>query len=152
MHRHDIVTVHFKCPAHKIADRTVVFRQQNPSHVTISHDSADKWQLAKTVGEVHAITNNEDIRALESTIIRFDCDGTGSFLVKQHAARDPFSLTGGEQVDGKGQSAAGIENIIHKQDVLSLRVRLQITQDFHPPAGTCSRSRSLPARENRRPV
>ena len=76
--------------------------------------------------DIHAVTHDEDVGALEGTVVRFDRYGAGGLLVEKNASFDAFGAPGGDQILGESQRAAGIQNVVDQDDMTVLNIEIEV--------------------------
>src|SRR4029077_3753379 len=94
-------------------------------------DDADERQLAILVRHVHAIADDEQVRAMETDEVRVERHRALAGLFQQHASEHAFRAARGEQILGIGERAAGFENIVDQHDVAAAHIAFDVMQDRH---------------------
>ena len=90
----------------------------------------DKGQLAEAVREVHTIAYHKHVGTLECPHIRSNVGRAGNWLVQQHAGQHPRRAAGHDQVLGKGEGAARLQNVIDQQHIAAAHIGFDVAQDF----------------------
>ena len=66
--------------------------------IRIARDDADKGQFAEGIGDVHAVTDHEMVRAIEADIVGLQFDAALHALVEQYGDGDVARAAFVEQV------------------------------------------------------
>ena len=76
------------------------------------YNLTDERQFAVPVADIHAISDDENLRTIERSEVGRDIDCARVSLVEQHARHDAGSTARGDQILGERQRAAGFQDIV----------------------------------------
>ena len=79
--------------------------------------------------DVHSVANDIYIWTVERAVVGFDRNRAWRLFIEQHARFDARGTPRGDEILGKGQRPARIENVIDQDDVAVLNVEVEIAQD-----------------------
>src|SRR5437867_4485318 len=94
--------------------------------IQIGMEDPDKWQVAIALGKIEPVTDNEQIRNVKANVIGVNVLNTPFGLLEQHAGFQTARLQLLDLRDHSLQSPAGIEDVVHEQDVASTHVQAQL--------------------------
>src|SRR5918994_1122068 len=96
----------------------------------IAHDDADKGKLPIGMGDVHAVTDHEHVRAHEADEIGLDGDRPLAGLLEEHGGQNPARAARHQEILGEDESAVRFENVVDEEDVALAHRALDIAQDL----------------------
>src|SRR5699024_6505598 len=97
---------------------------------------ADELQVALSFREVQSIAHHELVRDVESDLDEvLDLDLDGLRLAEQGHDGQGARLAVGEVLHQPGQGQAGVDDVLHDQDVAALDVAVQVLQDADDAGG-----------------
>ena len=96
---------------------------------------ADIGQVAVHLGVVQTVAHHELIRHLEAREVRLHGLHPAGGLVQQRHDGDAGGPLGEEVVLQKGQGVAGVQDVLHDDEIPAGDVLLDIVGDLHPAGG-----------------
>ena len=102
---------------------------RSPLPVGFSRDHAHEGKLAKRMGNVHPVADNETIGASKPHKLGFDIQLAAAALIQEHGNRNASRSPVQSQITRICQRVAGFQNVVDKKDIPALHGGIDIPED-----------------------